>query len=133
MFWNRKTKSGQTIDISIGKVELYNLTKRIIDTVERKAISSSKNFSVPIYLQEMEKELLCLSKNKLLDLPVKDANIIREALRAILVDANLLQEEKKFSKEDIEWFDKAEEDQVKQYVAGGLPNGRWNSISRINY
>ena len=124
MFWNRKTKSGQTIDISIGKVELYNLTKRIIDTVERKAISSSKNFSVPIYLQEMEKELLCLSKNKLLDLPVKDANIIREALRAILVDANLLQEEKKFSKEDVEWFDKAEEDQVKQYVAGGLPNGR---------
>ena len=124
MFWNRKTKSGQTIDISIGKVELYNLTKRIIDTVERKAISSSKNFSVPIYLQEMEKELLCLSKNKLLDLPVKDANIIREALRAILVDANLLQEEKKFSKEDVEWFDKAEADQVKQYVAGGLPNGR---------
>lgn len=122
MFWKRKRKSEEFVELSVGKVYFYQLTKRIIDKVELKAITSDKLFSVPKYLQEMERELTCLSKSDLLDLNVKDANALRFKVREILIEANLLTKDEiretpqDFSKKDIEWFDNAKDEHIKKFL-----------------
>ena len=127
MFWNNKVISKEFVELSIGKVYFYNLTKKIVDYVERKSIINETITSVPIYLQEMEKQLIVLQKRKIENLSISDMNKLRKKVRELLIENNLLNvEEDQLDDKDIEWFDTQKEKHVNMLKIGGN-NGRRNN------
>lgn len=133
--FSSKRKSKEYVELSIGKIYFYELTKKIVDKVERQAIATENVFSIAKYLQVMEQELAALSKRKLDNLSLSDANKLRKKVREILIEQELLVEEKPkevnpitsaIHKEDIEWLDNVKTQQINklQQAMGGQKVGR---------
>lgn len=126
MFFKKKALSEDYVELSTGTVFFYKITKRIVDEVERKAILNQKMFSVPVYFQEMEKRVVAMNQNQMLDLDIEDMQKLRKALKKLLIKKKLFKEEEEptvaskvgnafgFNPNDVEWFESSKFEQVEK-------------------
>lgn len=118
MFWNNRRLSQEFVELSIGKIYFYEITKKTIDKAEKESIVNDKIKSVPLYFQTIEKEIVSLSKKQLENLSIKDTLKLRLKIKQILIDNNLFVEEKEpqqeFQLKEIEWFDKQKVEQIQK-------------------
>ncbi len=105
--------SSDFVELSVGKICFKEITNGIVNRVTTQSTIAKNVINNNLYFQLMEYELLNLSKREIDNLPLRDANKVREAVKKILLKNKLLvedepEEEKSniFSKKEVEWFEK---------------------------
>ena len=110
--------SKEYLDLSIGRVYFREITNGIVNKVTSRATIANNVINNNLYFQLMEYGLVDLSRRKLDNLPLRDANLIREKVKQILLRNNLVKEEvatpsdNVFSKKDVDWFNKTKTDSI---------------------
>lgn len=111
--WKKEDWSDYTVNLSIGTVRFRKIKNGMLNKILNKSTVLGGVINNGIFISLFEQELCELSKKQIDNLTLKDGSKLREAVRNILVEHNILQVEQPktndaniFSNKDVEWFDR---------------------------